>query len=176
MTGMTIGALAREAGVGVETVRFYHHRKLLPLPAPGGGAYRRYHPAHVSRIRFIKRAQELGFTLAEVEDLLKLNDGTGHKRARQLARVKLEEIERKLSDLRRMQRTLARLLEECERTGLAAPCPIIHLDLAQALPARSARQRTPPHRVPSGARTSARSTGRAIPREKGAGAHRRSRP
>jgi len=127
MEQMTIGQVAEAAGVGVETVRFYHQRKLLALPSARRGAFRVYQEEHADRIRFIKRAQELGFTLKEVQDLLKLNDGTGHREARALARAKLEEVERKLKDLQRMRRTLTALLDECARTGAASPCPIIHL-------------------------------------------------
>ena len=127
MDAMTIGQVADAAGVGVETIRFYHQRKLLPLPAAKRGAFRVYQEEHAARIRFIKRAQELGFTLKEVQDLLKLNDGTGHRQARALAQAKLAEVERKLKDLQRMRRTLKSLIHECEHTGAASPCPIIHL-------------------------------------------------
>ncbi|MEO8203211.1 MAG: MerR family transcriptional regulator, partial [Betaproteobacteria bacterium] len=71
----TIGKLARAAGVGVETVRYYQQRGLLPVP-PGNGGFRRYSPAAGERIRFVKRAQELGFSLDEVAELLRLEDGT----------------------------------------------------------------------------------------------------
>lgn len=127
MQEMTIGQVAEAAGVGVETIRFYHQRKLLPLPATKRGAFRVYQEEHAARIRFIKRAQELGFTLKEVQDLLRLNDGTGHRQARALAQAKLAEVERKLKDLQRMRRALSALIHECEHTGAAGPCPIIHL-------------------------------------------------
>lgn len=125
MRAMTIARTGREAGVGVETIRYYHQRGLLPLPARHG-AYRRYDASHVDRIRFIKRAQELGFALEEIRELLKLNDGTDHERARALARGKLELLRAKLVDLRRMERALAALVAECEHGGRAVPCPIIH--------------------------------------------------
>lgn len=126
MDAMTIARAGREAGVGVETIRYYHQRGLLPLPARRRGAYRLYDGAHVDRIRFIKRAQELGFALDEIRELLKLNDGTDHERARRLARGKIELLRAKIADLRRMERALAALLAECEHGGEAVPCPIIH--------------------------------------------------
>lgn len=140
MASMTIARVGRAAGVGVETIRYYHQRGLLPLPARQQGAWRLYDASHVERIRFIRRAQELGFALTEIAELLKLNDGTGHERARRLARAKLEVLRAKLSDLRRMERVLTGLLEECEHGGTNSPCPIIH---ALAAPGRVAALKEP---------------------------------
>jgi Hg(II)-responsive transcriptional regulator len=120
----TIGHLARRAGVGVETVRYYQQRKLLPVPAKNG-AYRRY-PAHLAdSIRFIKRAQELGFSLDEIAQLLSLHDGGNRISIRNLAAARLREIESKLADLQRMKGALRHLVDECEHTGADQPCPII---------------------------------------------------
>jgi MerR family mercuric resistance operon transcriptional regulator len=121
---LTIGHLARKAGVGVETVRYYQQRKLLPVPAKNG-AYRRY-PAHlVDSIRFIKRAQELGFSLDEIAQLLRLNDGANRVSIRRIAAARLSQIESKLADLQRMEGALRHLVHECEHTGADRPCPII---------------------------------------------------
>ena len=121
---LTIGRLARAAGVGVETVRYYQDRQLLPVP-PSQGAYRHYPARLVDRIRFIKRAQELGFALAEIAELLRLEDGTDRASIRRITGARLAQVEAKLADLRRMQRSLRHLVAECEHTGAELPCPII---------------------------------------------------
>lgn len=122
---LTIGRLARAAGVGVETIRYYQERGLLPVPASDGGTYRRYPLALVDRIRFVKRAQELGFTLDEIGELLELEDGADRRSIRRIASNRLGQIERKLEDLGRMQRLLTHLLHACEHTKAELPCPII---------------------------------------------------
>jgi len=121
----TIASLAQAAGVGVETVRYYERRGLIAQPARADGAYRRYGGDHVHRIRFIRRAQELGFRLEEIETLLALEDGTDRRTIRRIAGERLEEIRRRLMDLKRMERALAHLLHECEAHETAPRCPII---------------------------------------------------
>jgi len=128
---LTIGRLARAADVGVETVRYYQERALLPIP-PRDGGFRKYPRILVERIRFIKRAQDLGFTLDEIADLLRLNDGTDRESIRTITAAKLDQIDTKLADLTRMRGTLRHLLHECEHTDSAAPCPIIKTLLAGA--------------------------------------------
>jgi MerR family mercuric resistance operon transcriptional regulator len=123
---LTIGRLARAADVGIETIRYYQRLKLLPTPKPSaGGTFRTYAPELVDRIRFIKRAQELGFTLNEVTALLQLENGTNRGAIRKLASTRLAEIRTKIDDLQRMEKALAHLVHECEETGQAQPCPII---------------------------------------------------
>lgn len=122
---LTIGKLASAAGVGVETVRYYQRRNLLPTPASPGGAFRTYAPEQADRIRFIKRAQELGFSLEQVAALLQLEDGSDRQAVRQLAAEKLAYIRAKIVDLAKMEAVLAHLIHECEATGQASPCPII---------------------------------------------------
>jgi Hg(II)-responsive transcriptional regulator len=123
---LTIGRLARAANVGIETVRYYQRLKLLPTPKPtGGGAFRTYPHELVDRIRFIKRSQELGFTLGEIAALLQLEKGTNRGAIRKVASVRLEEIRTKIADLKRMERALSHLIHRCEATGHAQPCPII---------------------------------------------------
>jgi MerR family mercuric resistance operon transcriptional regulator len=124
-TDLTIAGVARGAGVGVETVRYYERRGLVPQPARALGTIRRYGRAHVARIRFIRRAQELGFTLEEIETLLKLEDGTDRRSIRRIATERLEETRRRIRDLKRMERALAHLLLECETDAAAPRCPII---------------------------------------------------
>ena len=121
----TIGEVAEAAEVGVETVRYYERRGLVAQPQRAGGAYRRYGRVHVERIRFIKRAQDLGFTLEEIRSLLKLEDGTDRRSIRRIASARLEETRHRIADLQRIERTLAHLLHECESHGKAPRCPII---------------------------------------------------
>jgi len=121
---LTIGRLARAANVGIETVRYYQQRKLLPVPA-ARGAFRHYDPALADRIRFIKRAQELGFSLDEIAQLLRLQDGADRRAIRRISSERLQQIEAKLSDLKRMQRALKHLVTACKNTDVDRPCPII---------------------------------------------------
>jgi MerR family mercuric resistance operon transcriptional regulator len=120
----TIAGAAKAAGVGVETVRYYQRRGLLQEPDRAGAGYRRYGAEHVDRIRFIKRAQALGFTLDEIETLLALDDGTDRRSVQRIARARLTEIRTRLADLRKLERTLTHLLHECEQERTPR-CPII---------------------------------------------------
>ena len=122
---MTIGALAQSAGVGVETVRYYQRRGLLPLPARSYGTIRRYDSDDTSRLRFIRRAQELGFTLDEIGELLELQDGTDRRAIRRIARTRLDQVESRLADLERMRGALEHVIHECEHAPGAPRCPII---------------------------------------------------
>ena len=129
---LTIGRLAKAADVGVETIRYYQERKLLPVPARSG-AFRYYASSFVHRIRFIKRAQELGFSLDEVAELLDLEDGGDRRSIRRIASDRLAQIEHKVADLRRMQRVLKHLVVNCEHADAGRPCPIIRsLSLARS--------------------------------------------
>lgn len=121
---LTIGRLASAAGVGVETIRYYQQRALLPVPSTRG-ALRHYPVALAARIRFIKRSQELGFSLDEIAELLRLEDGLDRASIRRVASDRLQHIERKLADLTRMQRVLKHLVTQCEHTRAELPCPII---------------------------------------------------
>jgi MerR family mercuric resistance operon transcriptional regulator len=122
---LTIGRLARRAGVGIETVRHYTRLKLLAAPRERVGAYRVYPPQSVARIRFIKRAQELGFTLKEIAGLLALEDGRDRVAVRKIAGARLAQIERRLADLQAMAGHLRHLLHACEHTNGRVRCPII---------------------------------------------------
>jgi MerR family mercuric resistance operon transcriptional regulator len=121
---VTIGGLARAAEVGVETIRYYQRRHLLAVPHSGAGV-RRYPPAIVDRIRFIKRSQSLGFTLDEIRELMRLEQGGSRNAIRKIAGERLASIREKIVTLERMERVLAALLCECEHAATAAPCPII---------------------------------------------------
>jgi Hg(II)-responsive transcriptional regulator len=124
-SGLTIGRLARAANVGIETVRYYQRRELLPIPDTADSPFRIYPAETVDRIHFIKRAQELGFSLEEVATFLRLEDGADRKAIRKVAADRLSEIQSKIADLRRMEGVLSRLIDECEATGRAKPCPVI---------------------------------------------------
>jgi MerR family transcriptional regulator, mercuric resistance operon regulatory protein len=122
---LTIGQLAREAGVNVETVRFYQRRGLLPEPDRPTGGIRRYASIDTERIRFIKAAQRLGFSLDDVEELLRLEDGTHCSQARQLAERKLAEIRSKIDDLRRIESALDGMVGRCRAARGKVSCPLI---------------------------------------------------
>jgi MerR family mercuric resistance operon transcriptional regulator len=121
---LTIARLARAAGVGVETVRYYQRRGLLPVPRAADGPYRHYDDAHLQRLRFVRRAQAAGFTLEEIAELLALDRGADRARVRELARARLEALAAKQAELEAARAALDRLLHACE-DGAAGPCPII---------------------------------------------------
>lgn len=121
----TIGRLAQAGGVNVETVRYYQRRSLLDEPGKPLGGQRQYAPTAATRIRFIKRAQQLGFTLEEVKDLLLLEDGQSCKETRLLAEHKLALIEVRIADLTRMRRLLKGPIAECVAGKRPRSCPII---------------------------------------------------
>ncbi len=122
---MTIGTLAQRAGVNVETVRYYHRIKLLPAPPRAHGERRHYGAASLQRLRFIRRAQQLGFSLEEIAHLLEFSDSRHCAETRVLATEKLETVERKIADLRAMQKALTGLVSACGRRSGARGCPII---------------------------------------------------
>jgi MerR family transcriptional regulator, mercuric resistance operon regulatory protein len=122
--GLTIGQLALAAGVNVETVRYYQRRKLMPEPPRPLGGTRRYTEADAQRLRFIKRAQAMGFALADIETLLRLGSGRSCRTTRELASAKLEAVDERIRDLRRLRTELAKLVSECDQNR-TADCPII---------------------------------------------------
>lgn len=124
-TGATIGALAETAGVNVETIRFYQRKGLMPEPEKPYGSIRRYGAAELARVRFIKSAQRLGFSLEEVGELLKLEDGARCSEARQLAEQKLVDVRQKLTDLQRIESVLTGLVARCSAVRGRVSCPLI---------------------------------------------------
>ncbi len=122
---MTIGQVAAQAEVHVETIRYYQRLKLIAEPARPLGGIRHYDGKTVARLRFIKRAQQLGFTLDEVRSLLTLDDGQNCRETRALAEMKLGAIEARMADLRRMQKLLKALIAECNAGKRPRACPII---------------------------------------------------
>jgi MerR family mercuric resistance operon transcriptional regulator len=123
--GLTIGAFAKEAGVNVETIRFYQRKGLLPEPRKPRGGIRRYSERDVARLRFVKASQALGFKLDEVAGLLHLDDGTHCAEARLLAEKKLADVRAKLRDLRRIEAALAKHVEACSVRRGTVSCPLI---------------------------------------------------
>lgn len=140
MDRLTIGQLARAAGVRVATVRFYERRGLLAAPARSEAGYREYARDDAVRLVFIRRAQELGFSLAEVHDLLDLfgDPRTDCAAVKARAEAKLSDLAARLRDLRKVQRALARLAGRCRGRGPATTCPILRAleDPAPATPRR----------------------------------------
>ncbi|MEO6959930.1 MAG: Hg(II)-responsive transcriptional regulator [Burkholderiaceae bacterium] len=137
---LTIGAFAKEAGVNVETIRFYQRKGLLLEPNKPYGSIRRYGETDVMRVRFVKSAQRLGFSLDEISDLLRLEDGTHCEQASSLAERKLKDVREKLADLMRMETTLSELVCACHAIEGNVSCPLIaSLQEEKALRAASAR-------------------------------------
>lgn len=126
MNGFTIGKVAKASGVGVETIRFYERKGLIIQPV-AQGTYRIYPQSVVARIRFIKRAKELGFTLSEIKDLLALADCPDNDRAavKKIASQKAEMLRDKISELKKAEEALSALVENCSGEGTVEGCPII---------------------------------------------------
>jgi MerR family mercuric resistance operon transcriptional regulator len=122
---LTIGAFAKAASVNVETIRFYQRKGLLLEPEKPYGSIRRYGEADVTRVRFVKSAQRLGFSLDEIADLLKLEDGTHCSEATSLAEHKLKDIQDKLAGLQRMEAVLTQLVCACHSRMGNVSCPLI---------------------------------------------------
>ncbi len=121
------GELAKEGGVNLETVRYYERQGLLPKPPRSPSGYRLFPPDSVRRVRFIKRAQELGFSLKEIKELLALRVSTSSTASdvRKHAEAKVADIEEKIQTLRAMKKALARLTATCCGEGSASECPIL---------------------------------------------------
>jgi MerR family transcriptional regulator, mercuric resistance operon regulatory protein len=123
---LTRGALAAEAGCNIETIRYYEQTGLLPAPPRSGGGHRLYGPELVKRLHFVRRARELGFTLRQIRELLRLVDGRKYTCAQveALARGHLEDIHGKIADLERLKAELETLAAQCSG-GTIPDCPII---------------------------------------------------
>ena len=129
---MTIGQLARAAGVGVETLRFYERKGVLDEPPRLASGYRQYPPAALERLRFIHRAQALGFRLEEIAELVGLSqdkvESCDHVRAR--ARARLADVEQRIADLHQMRSRLAELVTTCNAQDDEDGCPFLQGDTA----------------------------------------------
>lgn len=124
---LTIKKVAQQAGVGVETVRFYEREKLIPEPPRTKSGYRQYTPEAILRLKFIKRAQALGFTLPEIKEFLTLKVGAKTKREdfRKKTRKKIADIQTKIDTLQQIKRTLEHITEACHGNGPLSSCPIL---------------------------------------------------
>ena len=137
MDAFTIGQVAAKSGVHKETIRYYQGLGLVDEPVRRPGSVRRYGDAAIARLRFIKRAQHLGFSLDEVRKLLLLEDGQNCAETRKLAVQKVAVIKERIADLNRMRRMLERLVDECDRGGRPRRCPIIRTLCADSKPSRA---------------------------------------
>ena len=122
---LTIGRLAQLGGVNVETVRYYEREGLIPKPPRTRAGYRVFPKDAPRRLRFIKRAQELGFSLLEVRELLSLRPPTDRPKVRARAQAKLSEIEQKIQALQGMRRTITALVDRCDHCEQGNECPIL---------------------------------------------------
>jgi Cu(I)-responsive transcriptional regulator len=123
---MRIGTAAAQAGVNVQTLRYYERRGLLPRPPPRQSGYREFPDEAVGVVRFVKRAQDLGFTLDEIDELLRLRHDKRRDRARvrAVAATRIKDIQRKIAELQAMKKALSHLVHCCEG-GSTLECPII---------------------------------------------------
>jgi MerR family mercuric resistance operon transcriptional regulator len=128
-TVLRIGELAAECGVSIDTIRYYERRRLLPHAGRSAGGFRLYTPEAVERLRFIKQAQETGFSLDEIGGLLSSSGAAECQKVRDLLRVKLNEVDERIEAMKKFRGTLADHLAACERElrlrGKGARCPVI---------------------------------------------------
>ncbi|MFN0164240.1 MAG: MerR family transcriptional regulator [Burkholderiales bacterium] len=125
MKQLTIGQMAAAGGVNVETVRYYQRRGLLELPERASGSIARYSNADLQRLRFIKRSQRLGFSLADVKALLTLEDGQSCAAARKIGEAKLVETRERIRSLQVLENALGELVAQCSATKRRVNCPLI---------------------------------------------------
>jgi MerR family transcriptional regulator, copper efflux regulator len=127
MVELTIGQVAKQTHVNIETVRYYERRGLIPEPPRRESGYRQFSPEVITRIKFIKRAQELGFSLDEISELLTLrvDPQMPCSEVKQRAEVKIADIEHKIADLQRMKQTLVKVTNACTGQGSTSVCPIL---------------------------------------------------
>ena len=121
----SIGQLASEAGVNVETIRYYQRRNLFPKPSRDLGKTRRYGSSEVVRLRFIKCAQRLGFTLREIDELLELRKSMSCSKTRTIAAAKLEQVDERIRELQTLREEFTGLLAKCDENRDESRCPII---------------------------------------------------
>jgi len=127
MKAMKIGEVAKRSGTGIETIRFYEREGLLPEPERRPSGYRQYDESSVARLEYIRRAKELGFTLAEIRELLELSVASSDcEHVRRRAEAKVADIENKIRSLQRMKRSLGKLVERCRAKNATDDCPLVH--------------------------------------------------
>lgn len=128
MTSMKIGEVAKRSGIGIETIRYYEREGLLLEPERRPSGYRQYDASTLDRLAYIVRAKELGFTLAEVRELLQLSFAphAGCDHIRQRAERKVSDIESKIRNLQQMKRSLNKIVQRCRTNNSADDCPLVH--------------------------------------------------
>jgi MerR family copper efflux transcriptional regulator len=133
---MKIGQLAQQAGVGIDTVRYYEREGLLPAPVRLASGYRAYRSADVERLRFVRRAKALGFSLAQVRDLLAISDDRASDMGplKRVAEARLADVELRLQELGRIRDGLRALVDRCPGEGELRWCPILHALVAEETP------------------------------------------
>lgn len=136
MKGLRVGEVAQGAAVNLQTIRYYERQGLLPKPPRSASNYRLYSVDAVRRVRFIKRAQGLGFTLNEIKELLSLRATPRMRCAdvRKRAEVKVQDIEGRVRTLRAMRRALSKLVDECSGKGPITECPILEAMDSEDMP------------------------------------------
>lgn len=129
MRSLTIGQLAKKARVNVETVRYYERRGLIPKPPRRDSGYRQYSQDTVARIKFIKRAKELGFSLMEISELLylRVDPDTSCGDVKRRAEVKIADIKEKIRALQKVKKALTKLVVLCSGQGPTSECPIMEI-------------------------------------------------
>jgi MerR family copper efflux transcriptional regulator len=125
MPTMTIGRLAKQVGVNIDTIRYYERNGLIPEPVRRASGYREYEAADARRLRFILRAKELGFTLAEIGELLSLSADRDVRGVKRRAEERLEHVEHKIKELQRVRKGLKTLIDACPGHGALEGCPIV---------------------------------------------------
>jgi DNA-binding transcriptional MerR regulator len=127
MKAMKIGEVAKLSGTGIETIRFYEREGLLLEPERRPSGYRQYDESSVGRLDYIRRAKELGFTLAEIKELLELSFAHSNcEHIRQRAEGKISDIEGKIRSLQQMKRSLRKIVERCGTKDSTDDCPLVH--------------------------------------------------
>ena len=127
MQPISIGRVARESGISIETIRFYEHKGLMEEPERRANGYRQYRQADIARLKFIQQAKGLGFTLNEIRELLSLRSDTAAscREIRIVGSKKLEEIEHRIKSLHKIKRALKKLVQQCPGKGPKSDCPIL---------------------------------------------------
>lgn len=128
MAGMRIGAVAKRTGIGIETIRFYERQGLLIEPERQSSGYRQFDEAAIARLNFIMRAKGLGFTLAEIKELLALwfDPVTTCCDVRRRAEQKISDIDERVRALQAMKRSLKKLIDQCQQRGKLEDCPLLY--------------------------------------------------
>ena len=134
MTSLSIGQLAKRAGVAIDTIRHYERIGLLRPASHLASGYRRYGDPDLRRLEFVLRAKALGFTLQEIDGLLALSAGRNVEQVRRRARARLEDVERRIAELARVRDSLRTLIAACPGHGRAEDCPILNALSKEAAP------------------------------------------